>query len=342
MVKIGLLGFGFMGGTHYQIYQNILGATVAGIFDLEPDKIKRGEITAGNISYEGAELDFTGIEITDEPEELIESDTIDVIDVCLPTYIHSEYAIKALNAGKHVFCEKPMALNLEDCDAILEAAERAKKKLMIGHCIRFWPEYVVTKQILDKNRYGEVVSAFFKRVSPIPTWSYKDWILEEEKSGGSLVDLHIHDIDYIAYIFGKPKEMLSFGRKNILNSKSGIDYVVTRYNFDSPSLVIAEGGWHFPSQFPFNMSFTIRCEKATICFDSSQAKTLAIFNEDGTVEYPEVSKSTGWDEEIKYFVDCVLNDKQIQVSPPEESRLALEIALAEISSIENNTLVRIV
>ena len=342
MVKIGLLGFGFMGGTHYQIYQNIPGATVVGIFDLEPEKIKRGEITAGNIGFSGAELDLTGVKITGAPEELIESDTIDMIDVCLPTYIHSEYAIRALNAGKHVLCEKPMALNLEDSDAILEAAERAKKRLMIGHCVRFWPEYAVTKQILDKNTYGKVVSAFFKRVSPIPTWSYKDWILEEEKSGGSLIDLHIHDTDYVAYLFGKPKEVLSFGRKNILNSNSGIDYVVTQYNFDVPSLVIAEGGWHFHSEFPFNMSFTIRCEKATIWFDSSQTRTLAIFKEDGTAEYPEVSKSTGWDEEIKYFMDCVMNDKQIEVSPPEAARLALKIALAEISSIENNTPVRIV
>ncbi len=340
MVKIGLLGFGFMGGTHYQIYQNISGATVVGIFDLEPEKIKRGEITAGNIDYGGAELDLTGVKITDTPEELIESDTIDMVDVCLPTYIHSEYVIKALNAGKHVLCEKPMALNLEDCDAILEAAERAKKRLMIGHCVRFWPEYAVTKQILDKNTYGKVVNAFFKRVSPIPTWS--DWLLEEEKSGGALIDLHIHDIDYIAYLFGKPKEVLSFGRKNIVNSNSGIDYVVTQYNFDVPSLVIAEGGWHFHSEFPFNMSFTIRCEKATIWFDSSQARTLAIFKEDGTAEYPEVSKSTGWDEEIKYFIDCVMNDKQIEVSPPEAARLALEIALAEISSFENNTPIRIV
>lgn len=340
MVKIGLLGFGFMGGTHYQIYQNIPEAQVVGIFDFDPEKIKSGEITAGNIGDASAQLDFTGVRITDSPEEIIDSD-VDIVDIALPTYVHSEYTVKALNAGKHVFCEKPMALTLEEGDEMLEAARKAGKKLMIGQCIRFWPEYALTKKLLDEKRYGEVSSAFFRRVSPMPTWSYEGWLLQDKKGGGALTDLHIHDIDYLIYVFGKPREVFSSGVRNACSANSGIDYVVTRYTCDCPALIIAEGGWHFHPQFPFNMSFTIRCEKATIRFDSAQEKTLGIFKDDGSSEYPEVSKTTGWDEEIKYFVDCVANNKPIEVSPPEESRTALEIALAEKRSVENNTSIKI-
>ena len=330
-----------MGATHYQIYQDIPDATVVEVFDYEPEKLKRGEVATGNIGDTGMKLDFTGVKITDNLGELIESDNTEVIDICLPTYVHSEYTIKALKAGKHVLCEKPMALRVEDCDAMLSAAEESQKKLMIAQCVRFWPEYALTKKLLNEERYGEVLSAFFKRLSPTPTWSYGGWLLNEEKSGGALVDLHIHDIDYIVYLFGKPNEVSSFGRKNLLNSSSGVDYIVTRYIYDRPYMVIAEGGWHLHSPFPFNMSFTIRCEKATIWFDSAQQRTLAIFEEDGSTEYPEIPKTTGWEEEIKYFVNCVANNRIVEISPPEESKLALEIAFAEKSSIERNIPVKI-
>jgi predicted dehydrogenase len=340
MIKVGLLGFGFMGSTHYQIYQGISDLKVTSIFDSSPEKVKKGEITAGNIAGGDVKLDFRGVNVTDNPEDVISSD-VDILDITLPTHLHKEFTIKALDRGRHVLCEKPMALTSEDCDAMLRAKEKSGKELMIAQCIRFWPEYALIKKMLDEKRYGEVISAFFKRVSPTPMWSYENWSLKEEKSGGAVIDLHIHDIDYIIYLFGKPKEVSSFGRKNICGPDSGVDYLVTKYNFDTQLLVIAEGGWHFHPQFPFNMSFIIRCKRATIWFDSAKEKTLAIFKDDGTAEYPEVAKRTGWEEEIRYFVDCIRMDKPIDLSPPEESKLALEIALAERKSIEKNTSIRI-
>lgn len=341
MLKIGLLGFGFMGGTHFKIYRNIPEAKVAGIYDFEPDRVRKGEITSGNIGDSTAGFDFTGIKITDNPEELINSSDIDMIDICLPTFLHAEYSIKALNAGKHVFCEKPMALNIKDCSDILRAIEKSKKKFMVGQCVRFWPEYVLTKQLLDGKKYGSVISAFFKRVSPSVTWTCNNWMMDEEKSGGALGDLHIHDIDYIVHLFGKPKEVISQGVRDVLSENSGFDYVLTRYVFNDSSLVIAEGGWHFHPGFPFDMSFAIRCKKATIIYDMLQPKTLAVFKEDGSVEYPEVSKTTGWDEELKYFISCAVNNRKVEISPPEESKLAVEISLSEKKSMESNKPVKI-
>jgi predicted dehydrogenase len=230
-----------------------------------------------------------------------------------------------------------MALDLNECQSMIDARDRSGKKLMIGHCIRFWPEYVETKRMLEERRYGQVKSAVFRRLSPTPTWSCQNWILDQDKSGGSVLDLHVHDVDFMLNVFGRPDKVTSFGNINVAAKNSGVDYVLSRFSMDSSALVIAEGGWHFHQQFPFSMTFTIRCEDATICFDAAGQNTLAVYKADGSAEYPEMSGRTGWEEEISYFIDCVANDKPVDFSPAEDSMLAVEVALAERESVVNNT-----
>ncbi len=340
MLKIGLLGFGFMGVTHYRIYQHLPGAEVVGIFDLEPGKVGRGEGVAGNIGDAEEQLDLSGVKITGNADELIEAKDIDIIDVCLPTFVHADFAVKALEAGKHVFCEKPMALTPSECDMMIDARDESGKKLMIGHCIRFWPEYVYASRVIKEKKHGEVISAFFRRLSPTPSWSYESWILQEEKSGGALLDLHIHDIDYIYSVFGNITEVSSSGVQNVVSPDSGVGYVLTKYQTGSPALVTAEGGWHFHEGFPFNMSFHIRCEEGTLLFDAGQEKTLAVCTPDGKTHYPAMPGTTGWDEELKYFVECVKDNKRVDASPPEESKTAVETALMEHESLQINSSVR--
>ncbi len=333
MIKVGLLGFGFMGVTHYQIYQNLPHVQVTGIFDVDPEKVQRGEIAAGNIGDGGGKPDLAGVKVTGKAEELINAADIDIIDICLPTFVHAEVAVKALNAGRHVFCEKPMALDPGECDRMLGARDKSRKNLMIGHCVRFWPEYALTRQLIREKRYGEVNSAFFRRLSPTPSWSYGNWLLREEKSGGALLDLHIHDIDYILNVFGQVSGVSSFAKQNAVSDQSGVDYVLTRYATESPALIVAEGGWHFNAPFPFNMSFHISCERATLEFDAGREKTLAVHTGEGRTEYPSHSNATGWEEELKYFVNCVMEGKSVDLSPPEESKTAVEIALMERDAI---------
>ena len=329
MLKIGMLGFGFMGVTHYRIYQSLPNTRVVGIFDFEPEKVKKGEGAAGNIGEGGEKLDLSGVHVTGSAEELIRDTDIDVIDICLPTYVHAEFAVRSLQAGKHVFCEKPMALNPDECDDMLRARDKSSQKLMIGHCVRFWPEYAVSRQIIEEKKYGEVVSAFFRRLSPTPTWSYRNWLLQEDMSGGALLDLHIHDIDYILNVFGEVRAVDSFGREDVVAAGSGVDYVVTRYRTDSEALVVAEGGWHFDPAFPFNMSFHINCEKATLVYDPAGEQTLSVHTADGETQHPSHAGSTGWDEELKYFADCVESGRDVAACPPEESKKAVQVAMME-------------
>ena len=98
-----------------------------------------------------------------------------------------------------------MALTVTDCDRMIQAARKSGKILQIGHCVRFWPEYAKAKEIVDSGKYGRVVAAMFQRLGAAPGWSVDNWFINEKRSGGVALDLHIHDTDYVQYLFGMPK-----------------------------------------------------------------------------------------------------------------------------------------
>jgi len=157
MVKVGIIGLGFMGRMHLEDYQKHPEVKIVAVSDTIAKKLKGDLSGGGNISTEKDIFDFTGIRTYEEADELIADEDVDLVDICLPTHLHAEFTIKALNKGKHVLCEKPMAGCLEECDSMIEAAEKAGKKLMIGQCLRFWPEYEVLKDYVENGKMGKLV-----------------------------------------------------------------------------------------------------------------------------------------------------------------------------------------
>lgn len=138
--------------------------------------------------------------VYERADELIADKDVDLVSVCLPTHLHAEFAIKALKKGKHVFCEKPMAGSLEECDSMIEVAEKAGRKLMIGQCLRFWPEYELLKDYVENGKLGKLTGLFCFRGGGTPIWSAGNWLLQKDKSGGVLLDQHIHDIDTVNFL----------------------------------------------------------------------------------------------------------------------------------------------
>ena len=144
-----------------------------------------------------SKYDFTRYHLYTDFDEMIANEELDYVDIALPTYLHSYYAIKALNAGKHVLCEKPMAINPTQCRMMIDAAKANGKKLMIAQCLRFWPAYETLKHYVDSGDFGKPVFCYFFRGGGWPKWSYQDWLLDETRSGGCLLDQHVHDVDTI-------------------------------------------------------------------------------------------------------------------------------------------------
>ena len=189
MIKVGLIGCGFMGAMHANCYNNIDGVKLVAVADIRREK---------------AEELACGAEIYADGKDLIERADVDVIDICLPTFLHAEYAVKAMDKVKYLFVEKPVALTNAQAKEMIEKAIKTGCQVQVGQVIRFWDEYVELKKIIESGVYGKVVNANFRRISPRPTWGWKNWLLDASLSGGAGQDLHIHDVDYVLSLFGVP------------------------------------------------------------------------------------------------------------------------------------------
>ena len=176
MVRVGIIGLGFMGRMHYGAYQDVPGAQVVAVCDADPKRAS-GDLSDGWSNVPGADvkqLPMDRIKGTRDWRDLIANPDVDLIDVCLPTPQHLEVVIPAIESGKHVLCEKPMARTLADGQAIAAAAANAKGFFMPAMCMRFWGEWEWLKQAVAEKRYGEVRSATFRRAGTTPAGWFRN------------------------------------------------------------------------------------------------------------------------------------------------------------------------
>lgn len=313
-VKIGLVGLGFMGTTHWGVYKGMKNAKVVALADVDAKK-RKGDISAvvGNIGGgdNSKPLDLTGVTVYDDAFDMITDPDIDIVDICVPTPEHSDLVCAALAVGKHVFCEKPLCRTAAELKKIVAAVRESKKFFNIGLCVRAWPEYRHAYEYFKSGKAGKMKSATFKRISPsVDGNAWKNWFMDGKQSGGALLDLHVHDIDEVNYFFGKPKSVSAFGATDIVSKNGGVDHVVATYDYGDGTLVMAEGGWAAAKGTPFEMSFTIVCEKATIKLDASGYHIYPVKGKPVTPKVDVKAGPTGWHQELNYFVNCVAKGVQ--------------------------------
>lgn len=323
------MGFGFMGRTHYRCLKALEDIEIAAICEVNPKITKDAKKTIGNISPTEDSIDLGRVELYDNLDKMLEKAKLDAVSITLPTYLHADSSIKSLSAGLHVLCEKPMALNVEDCQRMIETAEQSGKTLQIGHCVRFWPEYALTRDIVKSRKYGRVIAATFQRLGSAPTWSADNWLMDEQLSGGMALDLHIHDTDFVRYLFGMPHAVFSTGVKN---AEGKLVHIATQYIYDDDKVVTAEGGWSMMPAFGFQMSFNIAMEKATIVYDLTRKPTLRLCPADREAYTPELPAGDGWSLEIEHFAKMIRGEKIEQVTTPAESMESVQIVEAEKKS----------
>lgn len=338
-VKIGLIGLGFMGSTHWRIYESLPMVKVVALADVDPAK-RAGDVSkvVGNIGGgdNSAPLDMTGVATYADALQMIAETDADIIDICVPTPLHSQYLIAALKAGKNVFCEKPLCRNIGQLNEIRAALKESKGFFNTGMCIRAWPEYDVAKKLIDSGAVGAVKSALFRRLSPsVDGNAWDNWYMQEKMSGGAALDLHLHDADFVCHLFGRPNAVSSFAVRGAV-SDSGIDHIMTAYDFGDGKLITAEGGWCAPATVPFEMSFQIICEKAAIKYGADGS--FKVFWNDGKIDTPDLGDSslpTGWHRELKYFTDCVRDNVVPDRWQTSESVIdSLTVVMTEIESAD--------
>lgn len=334
-VKVGCIGVGFMGKMHFGCYKKHSKAEITAIADVDDAKLS-GDWSkiGGNIDDASAKnVNLKGIKKYKDASELIADDDVELVDITLPTFLHMQYAIEALKAGKHVLLEKPMALTVAEADKILEVARRAKGKFMVAHCIRFWPEYEYLAQIVKGKKYGRVKSAIFKRRTVAPVWGWQNWLMNSKRSGGGILDLHIHDTDYIQSVFKTPRKVESAG---VTGPSGGIDHIVTNFDYGKNMLVSAEGGWSFHGAYPFEMAYTIIFDKATVEFSTSHDPTVTVYTSGGKLETPKIEAGDGYHREIDYFLNCILKKVRPKTVTAKDARNAVYLVKAEEKSARDH------
>lgn len=266
-----------------------------------------------------------GIHFYTDLEEMLKSEKIDLIDICVPTYLHKQYAIDMLNRGYLVLSEKPMSLTSEDCKEMVAASNG---RLMIGQCLRFSPEYIYAKRLVDEGTYGKPTSATFRRLSGPPTWGWDNWFMDYNRSGGVIFDLHIHDLDIARFIFGEPKKVSCIaGGHQIVEDAFAHS---TLYYGDFT--VFAEGRWD-QIKMPFVADFRISFEKANIVCSGGQ---ITVYPYDGEKFTAPIAYESMYMKEIEYITDIFLNSEENTQNPPESAAESIRLAETLKKSAENN------
>jgi predicted dehydrogenase len=323
-----------MGRMHITAYGKVPNAKIVAIADQDA-KRAGGDFSGawGNIAGAAEQLDMTGVTGTTNLQELIRHPDVDLVDICVPTPAHEALAIAALDAGKHVLCEKPLALNAASAQRIADAAGRARGMFMPAMCLRFWPQWAWLKAAVDEGRYGAVVSATFRRVASMPP----GWFANGTLSGGAILDLHVHDTDFIYYVFGRPSAVFSRG---YTKTSGKIDHVVTSYLYDKgPAVVSAEGSWAMADGFAFTMRYTVNFERATADYDSSRSPDFVV-STDGKSE-TIVLEGDGYDRELAYLIDCIQTGRRPSVVTVADAVASLSIVEAEERSVRSGQIERL-
>ena len=329
MKRIGIIGFGAMGKVHLKNYAKIEDADVVAICDISKDKLNASD--EGNIKTAGRIPDLTGIDIYSDSDRMFEEAELDAVSITLPTSMHREYTLKAFGAGLDVLCEKPMALTSAECREMIDAAEKGGRVLQIGHCIRFWPEYVKARELARSGKYGRVKAVMLRRLSLSPGYSWENWLLNASRSGGVLMDLHVHDSDFVQYLLGMPAAVCT----RAIKSNDCYVHGVTQYIYDDEVVITAECCWIMTASFGFEMSFDMVLEKAVIRYNSMQKPTIMVYPDSGEPFSPDIEAGDGYLFELRHFIETVSGRSVPEIITPEQSLRTIELVEAELESADS-------
>jgi predicted dehydrogenase len=333
-VRAGVIGLGFMGATHVRAYLDAArdGFACELVAVCDNKQSRRDGLFAdvgGNIGAPATARAFDPARVKSysRPDDLLADTQIDLVSICTPTDSHVDLAIRALRAGKHVLVEKPVALQAQDIRRVEQAARETGKPCMPAMCMRFWPGWDWLKQCIDDGRFGECSALCLTRIGSPPAWS-RGFYDDSSRSGGALVDLHIHDADFICYCFGQPVAVTCVGTVN---------HVTTLYQLRTgrgrvfPRQVVAEGGWLAPGT-PFRMRYLANFHHATADFDLGRQPQLMVYR-NGTSEPIALPSLSGYDLEIRHLVQTILG-KNASLG----ATLTDAIAVADVLDAERRSL----
>ena len=297
MLNAALIGFGGIAQAHkngYATLEKLGKVRLVAAYDIRKEAFEKTvEINLKTESKDEVSI----FRCYTDLEEMLANEQIDFVDICVPSYLHKDISVMLLERGYNVLCEKPMALNSEDCGVMLEAEKKSGKHFMIAQVLRFFPEYEYLKTCIKENTFGKPLSAFFNRLSAPATWGWENWFMDYNKAGGCITDLHVHDIDIARYLFGEPKSVSC----RAVDTNSKYDIIQTTLGYDDV-IVTAHGAWA-SHKTRFSAGYRVDFEQATVVLENG--KVTVYPNDDRDVFTPELTGWDGYTDEIDFFCDIV-------------------------------------
>lgn len=298
-VNVGVIGVGAMGQNHVRVYSKLKNANLLAISDLMKGtlaELSRKYDTVGYVDY----------------DNILKMPEIEAVSVCVPTTYHYEVVMSAIEHGKHVLVEKPIAFTLDEAKEMVEAAEEAGVKLATGHVERFNPAVLEAKRLIEEGAIGEVVSASAKRVGPFPP---------RIKDVGVTVDLAIHEVDIMFYLFDSPASRVYANMGSRLEKCEYEDHAELMMKFENGMVGILETNWLTPYK---KRQLEITGVEGIISIDYID-QTVEVYGKNA--QKVEVEHKEPLKEELNSFLSAIINDEEPKITG-EDGIHALKVVLA--------------
>lgn len=316
ILKVALIGIGGMGFGHYNCYDEIENAEIVAVCDIRADMAKEKIKNRNNDKFP---------RVYDDLDDMLNNEKdLDMVDICTPSYMHADMAIKCLEHGLNVLTEKPMTLNAKDGERVLLAAKKSGKKIMAAHVVRYMAPYVYLRKAIESKKYGDLLRLDMKRISSIPSWSWEDWMRKEDLSGGVGFDFSVHDLDFVFSIFGKYDDAKTYLHKITDNSS----YMVSIMTYGKTT-VTCEAGW-YNTAIPFRADFLAIFDNGYIRYENGNlldnGEIVTTDNDEEKKGFGiNISSDNAYAQEIAYFVNCILQDLEVTYVSPESSKFTVEL-----------------
>ena len=325
MTRIGIVGAGSMGRYHASRWTR-LPVELAGFYDLEGDRARQSANQFGGRSF---------------PSLQALVDNVDAVVVTTPTHTHHQVVLDVAPAGKPIFCEKPLARHLADCEAMIATCEASGARLFVGQVVRFFPEYASSKAICDAGEIGQPGVMRATRGGAVPMSS--SWYAEPAKSGGVILDLAIHDLDYALWCLGPAERVYALS----MEPSEGADYALITVRHAGGAIAHVESSWAFP-RGTFFTKLEIAGDGGLLESDNTSSMPLVarLSAEEGQPpklampESPLAPEDDPYYVEDKHFLDCIESGEPFSVTP-QEAMAAVTLALAATESARTGAAIRL-
>lgn len=329
---VAIIGGGFISNIHAQCYKN-LGVKIEAMADIS-EKVRQEFKKKYNCkTYSSA-------------EEMLEnvSDNIDLVDICAPTFLHEEFILLALKHNKHVICEKPLSINIDFVENIIDKFENNNRYLMTAQVLRFWTEYVKIKEWIEEGIFGNIKLVSAMRLAQHPK---SEWFYNPKKSGGGIFEFHIHDIDFLCYLFGDVKEVYANGSKD---ENESWDFINSSIKFKNGISASAQGIFGITDNYPFTANMKVIGDKATAEYslsaginldsDGKQSNSLILYRKGKEPIIENIKSKDAYELELEYFIDCVKNNKKPEIVSLDSIKRTIKTINCLIESLESGNIVK--